>query len=171
MPGTGKLPDRATISIGIANPLTGVDALVHGSGNLHGWGQSQSVDPTLLYVRGFDQATQQYKYEVNPRFGTNRLASSVNRAPMQITLDLRLDVGPERKRQARQRTIAVEWRNWVALRTKNRHSRKTRYQPRKRPLHREDDARAPLGHMRDVAQELQRVAETLLAVKQDGLAR
>ena len=73
----------------------------NGSGNLHGWGQSQSVDPTLLYVRGFDQATQQYKYEVNPRFGTNRLASSVNRAPMQITLDLRLDVGPERDRDPR----------------------------------------------------------------------
>ena len=26
-----KLPDRATISLGIANPLTGIDALVHGS--------------------------------------------------------------------------------------------------------------------------------------------
>jgi hypothetical protein len=33
-----KIPDRATVSLGIANPLTGVDALVHGSNNLHGWG-------------------------------------------------------------------------------------------------------------------------------------
>jgi hypothetical protein len=33
-----ELPDRATISLGIANPLTGIDALVHGSNNLHGWG-------------------------------------------------------------------------------------------------------------------------------------
>src|SRR5439155_21809168 len=57
------------------------------------------VDPTLLYVRGFDAVTQQYKYDVNPRFGANRLASSVNRAPTQLTLDVRLDVGPERERQ------------------------------------------------------------------------
>jgi hypothetical protein len=98
-PGAGKLPDRATISLGIANPLTGIDALLHGSGNLHGWGQGQFVDPTLLYVRGFDATTQQYKYEVNPRFGANRQANSVNRAPMQLTLDVRLDVGPERERQ------------------------------------------------------------------------
>jgi len=99
MPGAGKLPERATISLGIANPLTGIDALVHGSSNLHGWGQNQFVDPTLLYVRGFDAAKQQFKYEVNPRFGANRQANSVNRAPMQLTLDVRFDVGPERERQ------------------------------------------------------------------------
>ena len=53
-----KIPDRATISLGIANPLTGIDALVHGSNNLHGWGAPSFVDPTLLYVRGFDPTTQ-----------------------------------------------------------------------------------------------------------------
>jgi hypothetical protein len=94
-----KLPDRATISIGIANPLTGVDALVHGSDNLHGWGAPSFVDPTLLFVRGFDPATQSYKYDVNPRFGSNRQASALNLAPMQLTLDVRLDIGPERERQ------------------------------------------------------------------------
>jgi Carboxypeptidase regulatory-like domain len=94
-----KLPQRATISLGIANPLTGVDALVHGSNNLHGWGTSQFVDPTLLYVRGFDATTQAYKYDVNPRFGASRQGTAVSRAPMQITLDVRVDVGPERGRQ------------------------------------------------------------------------
>ena len=64
-----KIPDRATISLGIANPLTGVDALVHGSNNLHGWGAPSFVDPTLLYVRGFDPTSQKYIYDVNPRFG------------------------------------------------------------------------------------------------------
>ena len=68
------VPDRATISLGIANPLTGVDALVHGSNNLHGWGAPSFADPTLLYVRGFDPTTQQYHYDVNPRFGANRQA-------------------------------------------------------------------------------------------------
>ena len=94
-----KLPDRATISLGIANPLTGVDALVHGSNNLHGWGAPSFTDPTLLFVRGFDPTTNSYRYDVNPRFGASRQASALNLAPMQLTLDVRIDVGPERERQ------------------------------------------------------------------------
>ena len=94
-----KLPDRATISLGIANPLTGIDALVHGSNNLHGWGAPAFVDQNLLFVRGFDPATNTYKYDVNPRFGSNRQATALNLAPMQLTLDVRFDVGPERERQ------------------------------------------------------------------------
>jgi len=94
-----KLPDRATISLGIANPLTGIDALVHGSNNLHGWGAPSFADANLLFVRGFDPATKSYIYDVNPRFGANRQSSALNLAPMQLTLDVRLDVGPERERQ------------------------------------------------------------------------
>ncbi|HEY4215507.1 MAG TPA: TonB-dependent receptor [Gemmatimonadaceae bacterium] len=94
-----KIPDRATVSLGIANPLTGIDALVHGSSNLHGWGAPSVADPTLLYVRGFDPNTQNYIYDVNPRFGANRQASALNLAPMQLTLDVKVDVGPERERQ------------------------------------------------------------------------
>src|SRR5262249_23295046 len=66
-----KIPDRATISLGIANPLTGIDALVHGSNNLHGWGAPASTDPNLLFVQGFDQTAQRYIYTVNPRFGAS----------------------------------------------------------------------------------------------------
>jgi hypothetical protein len=94
-----KLPDRATISIGINNPLTGIDAALHGSNNLHGWGAPSFTDPTLLFVRGFDPTSQTYKYDVNPRFGANRQATALNLAPMQLTLDVRVDVGPERERQ------------------------------------------------------------------------
>ena len=94
-----KLPDRATISLGIANPLTGIDALVHGSNNLHGWGAPSFADANLLFVRGFDPGTKSYIYDVNPRFGANRQSSALNLAPMQLTLDVRLDVGPERERQ------------------------------------------------------------------------
>ncbi len=39
------------------------------------------------------------QYDVNPRFGANRQASALNLAPMQLTLDVRFDVGPERERQ------------------------------------------------------------------------
>ena len=94
-----KIPDRATITLGIANPLTGIDALVHGSNNLHGWGAPSFTDPNLFFVRGFDPATQTYKYDVNPRFGASRQGSALNLAPMQLTLEVRLDVGPERERQ------------------------------------------------------------------------
>jgi hypothetical protein len=94
-----KIPDRATISLGIANPLTGLDALFHGSSNLHGWGAPSTTDPTLLYIRGFDPTTNTYHYDVNPRFGANRQASTLALAPMQLTLDVRFDVGPERERQ------------------------------------------------------------------------
>ena len=93
------VPDRATISLGIANPLTGIDALVHGSNNLHGWGAPSVVDPTLLYIRGFDPTTNTYHYDVNPRFGASRQGSTAVLAPMQLTLDVRLDIGPERERQ------------------------------------------------------------------------
>jgi hypothetical protein len=93
------VPDRATISLGIANPLTGLDALIHGSNNLHGWGAPSFADPTLLFVHGFDPATQQYQYTVNPRFGANRQATATLLAPTQLTLDVRVDVGPERERQ------------------------------------------------------------------------
>jgi hypothetical protein len=99
MPAALHIPQRATVSIGISNPLTGIDALVHGPNNLHGWGSSQFVDPTLLYVRGFDATAQRYKYDVNPRFGTSRAANAVNRSPMQITLDVKLDIAPERELQ------------------------------------------------------------------------
>lgn len=94
-----KIPDRATISLGIANPLTGIDALVHGSNNLHGWGAPSLADPNLLFVRGFDPTTNQYEYTVNPRFGANRQATAALLAPTQLTLDVKVDVGPEREEQ------------------------------------------------------------------------
>lgn len=94
-----RLPDRATISLGIANPLTGLDALVHGSNNLHGWGAPSFADANLLFPRGFDASTNQYEYTVNPRFGANRQATAALLAPTQLTLDVKVDVGPERERQ------------------------------------------------------------------------
>ncbi len=94
-----KLPSRVTIGLNLANPLTGVDAMVHGGNNLSGWGQPPIIDPTLLYVRGFNQTTQQYTYEVNPRFGNSAIAQTVAYAPFRVTLDVRLAVGPDRNRQ------------------------------------------------------------------------
>jgi hypothetical protein len=94
-----RIPQRARISMGVNNVLTGIDMLVHGSDNVHGWGQSPSIDPTLLYVRGFNTADSTYRYEVNQRFGDNRQSNAGIRNPFSLTLDVNYDIGPERERQ------------------------------------------------------------------------
>ena len=62
------------------NVLTGVDLLAHGSNNMHGWGQQPQLDPNLFFVRGFDPATNTFKYDVNPRFGNSRLQTTARNA-------------------------------------------------------------------------------------------
>jgi hypothetical protein len=94
-----RLPQRATLSLSVDNPLGAADLLLHGENKLHGWGQLSFPDQTLLYVRGFDPTTQRYKYETNPRFGSTNPQFSTFRAPVRLTIQLRVDVGPSRERQ------------------------------------------------------------------------
>ncbi|MDB4913279.1 MAG: hypothetical protein JWM95_923, partial [Gemmatimonadetes bacterium] len=95
-----RLPQRATLSFAVSNPLGAADIIAHGESKLHGWGQFAISDPTLLYVRGFDPATNRYKYEVNPRFGSTNPTFQTFRAPVTLTMQIRLDVGPSRERQS-----------------------------------------------------------------------
>jgi hypothetical protein len=94
-----RLPQRASLSFSVSNPLGAADLLLHGESKLHGWGQFSFVDPTLLYVRGFDSTAKRYKYEVNPRFGSTNPQFNAFRAPVTLTMQLRVDVGPTRERQ------------------------------------------------------------------------
>ena len=94
-----RLPQRATLSFSVNNPLGAADLLLHGQGNLRGWGQFAFPDQTLLYVRGFDPLAKSYKYEVNPRFGSTNPQFSQFRQPVTLTMSLRVDVGPSRERQ------------------------------------------------------------------------
>ena len=94
-----RLPQRATLSFSVSNPLGAADLLLHGENKLHGWGQFAFADPTLLYVRGFDAANGRYRYEVNPRFGSTNPQFQQFRAPVTLTMQLRVDVGPSRERQ------------------------------------------------------------------------
>jgi hypothetical protein len=94
-----RLPQRATLSFSISNPLGAADLLLHGQGNLHGWGQTTFADPTLLYVRGFDSTNKRFRYEVNPRFGSTNPQFNAFRAPVTLTMQVRVDVGPSRERQ------------------------------------------------------------------------
>jgi hypothetical protein len=93
------LPQRASLSFQIQNPLGGLDRLVNGEANLKGWGQTIIPDAQLLYVRGFDAARQQFVYEVNQRFGNTRPQQNAIRQPTSVTALLRIDIGPTRERQ------------------------------------------------------------------------
>jgi hypothetical protein len=90
IPGIGR---RLNLSLTAVNPLTGIDQLLHGGKNLRGWGQQNRPDPTLLYVRGFDRATNQFEYEVNERFGINRSAQNAIRTPFALGIQGSFQLG------------------------------------------------------------------------------
>jgi hypothetical protein len=94
-----RMPQRATLSFQLSNPLGAADLLLHGTDNLHGWGQPGFPDQQLLYVRGFDPQTKRYKYEVNQRFGSTNQALGSFRLPVTLTAMMRFDVGPTREKQ------------------------------------------------------------------------
>jgi hypothetical protein len=100
-----KLPQRANLSLQVANPIGALDLMLHGSQHLRGWGQAPTPDPRLLIVRGFDTTAQRYIYDVNPRFGATTQAVSTVRNPVALTLSLRIDLGPARERQALTQTL------------------------------------------------------------------
>ena len=90
---------RLQVQVGLVNPLAGLDQLLHGADHLRAWGQPTMVDNTLLYVKGFDPATQSFRYTVNERFGSNAIARSALRNPFQVSLTARMQVGVDRQRQ------------------------------------------------------------------------
>jgi hypothetical protein len=94
-----RMPHRASLSFQVSNPLGAADLLMHGSSSLRGWGQPTLPDNQLLYVRGFDQATRAYKYEVNQRFGQTNQAFGAFRIPVTLTAMMRFDIGPTREKQ------------------------------------------------------------------------
>ena len=96
---------RLMISVSAINPLAGLDQLLHGSNNLRGWGQPNRADPTLLYVSGFDAANQRFIYTVNDRFGDNPASRAAIRAPFQVALSARLQLGPDRQRDLLEGTL------------------------------------------------------------------
>jgi hypothetical protein len=100
-----RLPQRATLSMSVDNPLGAADILMHGEDKLHGWGQNASPDETLLYVRGFNSDTKSYIYDVNPRFGSTDPRFARRRSPVVVSLALNVDIGPSRERQRLTQTL------------------------------------------------------------------
>ncbi|HJP85078.1 MAG TPA: carboxypeptidase regulatory-like domain-containing protein [Gemmatimonadaceae bacterium] len=93
------LDRRLTISVSTMNALTGLDQLLHGNDHLHGWGQPSFPDRTLLYVRGFDPATNAYQYQVNEHFGATNGTRNAFRVPFQLSIQARLTLGTDPARQ------------------------------------------------------------------------
>jgi hypothetical protein len=95
-----RMPQRATLSFAVSNPLGAADLMLHGNDNLRGWGQVVIPDQTLLFVRGFDRNTQRFRYDVNQRFGSTNPAFTTFRQPVTVTAMLRFDIGPTREQQS-----------------------------------------------------------------------
>ena len=93
-----RMPHRANVQFSLRNVLGAAD-LAMNNGHLKGWGQSPIIDPSLLYVRGFDAPTRRYKYEVNQRFGKTIPQFSIARSPVVLTTTLKFDLGAMRERQ------------------------------------------------------------------------
>ncbi|MDQ6888567.1 MAG: carboxypeptidase-like regulatory domain-containing protein [Gemmatimonadota bacterium] len=84
---------RLTLSVTALNALVGVDELLHGRDGIHGWGQDASVDQRLLFVTGFDPATQSFRYRVNQHFGAASGALNPFRIPFVLSMQARLAWG------------------------------------------------------------------------------
>jgi hypothetical protein len=91
---------RLMLSFNTQNLLGGLDELLHGTNNLHGWGAVRSQDNTLLYARGFDPTQNRYLYEVNERFGASRQGANGISIPFQVGVNARVMLGPDRVRDA-----------------------------------------------------------------------
>ena len=75
-------------SVNFANPLAGLDQLLHGGDHLRGWGLPAAPDPILYYVRGFDPTRTRFIYDVNPRFGNTRPSLGAVLHPFRVTVDI-----------------------------------------------------------------------------------
>ena len=96
---------RVTPSIYFQNVLAGVDQLVHGSGNMRGWGSQAAPDPILLVPRGFDANARRFRYDVNPRFAETRPNRTLLREPFRIILDFSLELSTDSYLQQLRRAV------------------------------------------------------------------
>jgi hypothetical protein len=97
--------NRIQVSLSLTNLSAGLDELIHGTDHLQGWGQPANSDNSLYTVRGFDPATNAFKYQVNPRFGSTSLNNTAFRIPFQATLEVRYQLGGEPLHQTVDQTI------------------------------------------------------------------
>jgi hypothetical protein len=87
------LPSEAGIVIDVVNAAGAVDRLLHGTAGARGWGDPAVVDSRLLVVNGFDPASRQFQYQVNPRFGQRGDLGAWHQ-PIEIRIRVSTPIGP-----------------------------------------------------------------------------
>jgi hypothetical protein len=102
------LPTEAGIIIDVVNAAGAADRLLHGNAGARGWGDPAMANPTLLVVNGFDPASRQFAYQVNPRFG-QRGDLGVWHQPIEIRVRVSTPIGPSLTTQ-RNRRVATSVR-------------------------------------------------------------
>lgn len=102
---TRLLQRRVNTTVYFENVLGGVDQLLHGSSDLHGWGSQAYADPNLLVPRGFDAAEKRFRYDINPRFADTRGSRTLARSPFRITLDFSIDLSTDYDLQQLRRAL------------------------------------------------------------------
>jgi hypothetical protein len=100
-----KYVRRLTPNVYLQNVLAGFDQLLHGSGDLRGWGSPATPDPTLFVPRGFDAATQTYRYDVNSRFADTRPSRSILSNPFRLVIDFTMDLSTDYELQQLRRAV------------------------------------------------------------------
>ncbi len=98
MRGFSVLSHSAGLTLQILNMVSGLDAVLHGTNRMRGWGGYGMPDNTLLTATGYDAPARRYTYLVNPAFGSVR-SSSASQNPFGISLTLGVTLGRDRAQQ------------------------------------------------------------------------
>jgi hypothetical protein len=94
-PQAAQLKRRLSFSVDAFNLPAGLDLFLHGSDELHGWGQFSRPDNVLLYPVGFDPVAQAYRYRVNEGFGQSRVSRTAQGSPFGVQLSARITFGAQ----------------------------------------------------------------------------
>ncbi|MEO7455102.1 MAG: carboxypeptidase-like regulatory domain-containing protein, partial [Gemmatimonadaceae bacterium] len=96
---------RVVPNVYFQNVLAGIDQAVHGSESLRGWGSPATPDPVLLVPRGYDAATQRFKYDVNSRFADTRPERTLSLNPFRIVVDFSINFATDYDIQQLRRAV------------------------------------------------------------------
>lgn len=94
----GPRNKRVVLNVAAENVTSALDYVLHGRGDLHGWGQYPSTDPVLLRAVRFDASRREFGYEVNPGFGPD--AGRWGSIPFSLRLQARVTLGADPGTQA-----------------------------------------------------------------------
>ena len=93
------LPQRANLSLQIANPIGGIDRLINGQDNLKGWGQPVNIDDAAALRAWLRPGHADVQATKRTSVSAIRIPQNTQRRPTSLTAILGFDVGPTREKQ------------------------------------------------------------------------